>query len=269
MSDKLTFHKKKAKQEEDPAVQLEEEEESVTPGQLRMYVFSSVFLALVVCLCFLITVQVMTKGYASFMGFSCFRVVTGSMEPQIPVGTILLCKSEDIADIKRGDIVCFSSRAQSQRGMIITHRVVGIKTLENGEIRLETKGDANTVADTNPVDAQNLIGRVVWHTKERNGATNMLSFLGGNIGLLACVVFPVLLIAGLILQSAVRSIHKEMEEAMRALQEETSAPPAEEDLLPGFTTVTRKEFEEMYEQLKKEILEELYANLEGTDIKTE
>ena len=74
-----------------------------------MNILVSVTLVLAVVLCFLVVTQVLTKGYVSLFGHSLFRVVTGSMEPEIPVGAILLAKEVEITELRIGDIVCFFS----------------------------------------------------------------------------------------------------------------------------------------------------------------
>ena len=73
----------------------------------------AVLLILAVLLCLYIAIQVMTTGHASVFGFSLFRVVTGSMEPTIPVGGLLLCQNVEIDTITVDDIVCFFSKVIS------------------------------------------------------------------------------------------------------------------------------------------------------------
>ena len=65
-------------------------------------------------------------------GYSFFRVVTGSMEPQIPVGAMLISQETDIEDLKIGDIICFSALSPDMYGRCITHRVIGISEGADG-----------------------------------------------------------------------------------------------------------------------------------------
>ena len=116
----------------------------------------TVLLVLAVTLCLYSTIQVLSKGYANIGGFMMFRVVTGSMEPTIPVGALLLTKETDIENIEVDDIVCFRTQVPEIWGKIVTHRVVGISKTESGRILLETKGDANIVEDGYYVDESNL-----------------------------------------------------------------------------------------------------------------
>ena len=126
-------------------------------------IVSAVILVLAVVLAMVVCIQVLTRGYVTIAGNSLFRVVTGSMEPTMPVGSILICRDTPIDDIREGDIVCFRSMGSAGVGKIITHRVVAVLQNGDGETLLETRGDANLSADGNYVQADNLIGRVVWY----------------------------------------------------------------------------------------------------------
>jgi len=242
--------------------------------QSGMYIFSSVFLVAVVLLCLFISVQVLTNGYASFGGYSVFRVVTGSMEPTIPTGSLLLNHKTPIEEIQVNDIVCFKAKVAEIRGSVITHRVTEVLTDQSGNIFLETRGDANVAADPYYVDETNLIGRVCWQSGKENVLTNMLSFLSGKFGFFACIVFPLLLVSGLILQGAVKNIKKDMyslrmEMLNEPVDEDDLLPEEGEDLLPGYTTLTQEDYQAVYETLKRELAEDLYGLVEGSDSKTE
>ncbi|MBR5559110.1 MAG: signal peptidase I [Oscillospiraceae bacterium] len=240
-----------------------------------MYIFSSIFLVAVVLLCLFISMQVLTNGYASFGGYSVFRVVTGSMEPTIPTGCILLNKKTEIEEIQINDIVCFKARVAEIRGSVVTHRVTKVLTDQSGNILLETRGDANVATDPYYVDETNLIGRIIWQSGKENVLTNMLSFLSGKFGFFACIVFPLLLVSGLILQGAVRNMKKDIyslrEEMLRVPEddEDDSSVEEEETLLPGYTTLTQEDYQAVYETLKRELTEDLYGLVEESDSKTE
>lgn len=88
-------------------------------------------------------------------GYEIYNVISGSMEPEIPVGSLILVAPSQPESIIEGDIIAFES-ADS----VVTHRVVENKKLE-GE--LITKGDANEKEDIKPVPYANLIGRVERH----------------------------------------------------------------------------------------------------------
>lgn len=93
----------------------------------------------------------------SVFGFSFLRVVTGSMEPTIPVGVMIIVRNTDADKVKTGDIICFYSSDPSIEDLPNTHRVVEIRN-ENGDISFVTKGDATDKIDPYPVTADRLVG---------------------------------------------------------------------------------------------------------------
>lgn len=221
--------------------------------QRRMSMLITILLVLAVALCFYSAIQVLSNGYVNLGGFMMFRVVTGSMEPTIPVGGLLLTRQVDIENIQLGDIVCFRTQVSEIWGKIVTHRVVGIEQTQFGTVLLETKGDANLVADGYYVDRTNFVGKVIWHTKDGSVLAGVLSLFTSKIGFLGCIVFPCLLLAALILKDSVLSIRRDlqilMDEAERQQKE-----PWEDDPLCG---MTQEEYNEMYERIRAELMEEL------------
>ena len=179
-------------------------------------IVSAVILVLAVVLAMVVCIQVLTRGYVTIAGNSLFRVVTGSMEPTMPVGSILICRDTPIDDIREGDIVCFRSMGSAGVGKIITHRVVAVLQNGDGDTLLETRGGANLSADGNYVQADNLIGRVVWYAGQES---KVLTFITSRFGFLSCIAIPILLVSTLILSESVRSIHKDLQEAMEILEQ--------------------------------------------------
>ena len=85
-----------------------------------------------------------------------FVVLTGSMEPEISPGDVVIVGGADPATIAEGDVITFT-RPGSETP--VTHRVVGVDSGES--IAFETRGDANDAADAAAVPAANVIGVVV------------------------------------------------------------------------------------------------------------
>lgn len=223
-------------------------------------VLSGVALAAAVALCLLFLIQVLTLGYVHMFGYSLFRVVTPSMEPTISVNALLVCRETDIEDVRADDIVCFRSKDPSILGRAITHRVVRVLR-EGGEVRLETMGDANPAPDSYFVTAANLIGRVTWYTEKTNFLTSLVALMNNSIGFLACIVFPSILIACLLMRKGVRNIRSEMQSVL----EELDRTPAERQTPPE-PEITPEEYRQMYERIRKELLEELRRNALGKNL---
>ncbi|HVF75701.1 MAG TPA: signal peptidase I [Acidimicrobiales bacterium] len=73
-------------------------------------------------------------------GYRVLFVRTASMEPTLPVGSLLVVRQVDAADVESGDILTFSHPDSPER--LVTHRVVR----RDGE-GFVTQGDASTAAD--------------------------------------------------------------------------------------------------------------------------
>ena len=89
------------------------------------------------------------------MGYQIYNVVTGSMEPEIPVGSVLYVEYTEPEVLEEGEVIAFDNGEG-----VIAHRVVENRRVA-GEIT--TKGDANADVDLYPVEYSAVIGRVVRH----------------------------------------------------------------------------------------------------------
>lgn len=85
---------------------------------------------------------------ANIFGFNYKTVLTGSMEPTLPVGSMAFTKEQDSYNVN--DIVMFK-----ENGEIITHRII-----ESGNGYVITKGDANNAQD-DEITEQQIMGKVI------------------------------------------------------------------------------------------------------------
>lgn len=93
-----------------------------------------------------------------FLGFQLFTVLSGSMEPELPVGSVIYVRPVEAQDIRVRDVITF----RLENGANATHRVVEVMD-GGGDLQFRTKGDANPIDDAEPVSAEQLIGRPVFH----------------------------------------------------------------------------------------------------------
>ncbi|MDR2567121.1 MAG: signal peptidase I [Bifidobacteriaceae bacterium] len=71
-------------------------------------------------------------------------VISGSMEPELPVGALVFHQSVPGSELEVGDVVTVPRNAGEG---VVTHRVAGIEKTENGEYALTLRGDANKKDD--------------------------------------------------------------------------------------------------------------------------
>ena len=112
---------------------------------------STVLVALVVLLAALL-------AGARLFGLQVFTILSGSMEPKYPVGSLIYVKSVDPSQVKEGDVITFLLSDT----VTATHRVVGIVDQGDGALRFRTKGDANDAEDGSLVHYKNVIGTPVF-----------------------------------------------------------------------------------------------------------
>jgi signal peptidase len=93
------------------------------------------------------------------VGARSFTVMSGSMEPTIHTGDVVVGETISPRAAKPGDVVTFPAPDGSHR--LITHRLRSTQ-MEGGRIKAETKGDANNTVERWQVPADGHIGRVVY-----------------------------------------------------------------------------------------------------------
>lgn len=86
------------------------------------------------------------------MGYEEMAVLTGSMEPNYPVGALIFVKEEDPEKLKIGDVITY----RLDEDTVVTHRIVEIN---RDEQTVTTKGDANEDKDGSPVSYSNIVGK--------------------------------------------------------------------------------------------------------------
>ena len=89
----------------------------------------------------------------SFLGLKTYTIISGSMEPEIKIGDIVIVKEISDDKLKNGDIISFR-----QGQSVVTHRIVDINKNEKKYI---TKGDNNNVEDSQDIDFALIEGKVI------------------------------------------------------------------------------------------------------------
>lgn len=123
-----------------------------------------------------------------FAGIEQYVVISGSMEPAIPVGSMVYSAQTDPATLETGDIIVFYSTEAGSTP--VTHRVVE-NHVADGEII--TKGDANAQNDMSPVIYANVLGKLVLHVPMLGYIAAPLGTMMGKIAM-GCVILAAYLL---------------------------------------------------------------------------
>jgi len=125
----------------------------------------------------------------SVLGFQGFAVLSGSMEPTIGTGDVVVVRKIAPLDARPGDIVTF--RSPDDPAKIITHRVTLMKATGD-TVGFVTKGDANTGTERWAVATSGTIGKVEYRIPKLGYVTNRI---GSRLGRFAFLILPALLLA--------------------------------------------------------------------------
>ena len=144
---------------------------------------------LIVVLVFALVIFFMSRingNTPSVFGYSIFRVSSGSMEPELMVGDIILDKEIDNPeDLKVGDVITFISSDYGDR--LVTHKIIKAPYEENGKLMLQTKGIANEVEDK-PISADNVKGIMICKVDYLDTVYNIFLSPWGLLILIALII---------------------------------------------------------------------------------
>ncbi len=131
-------------------------------------------------------------------------LASGSMEPQLKVGDLIVTRPVEPKAIVVGDIIAFYPTDLHEN--LVSHRVIGIE--KNPALSFQTKGDANETSDPFIIPARNLVGRVSFHTRYLG---YIARFLKTPLGFTCGMVIPALIILG----ACVNSLRFELVKKLR------------------------------------------------------
>jgi signal peptidase len=172
-----------------------------TLGQIVAWAIAALLFALILAL---VVVPRLT-------GSTPYTILTGSMVPLMPPGTVVVTRPESFSSIRVGNVVTY--QIASGQPAVVTHRVVAINVESDGTQTLTTKGDANPSPDLRHVIGAQVRG-VVWYSVPYvgyigaigsvDGRSIVARVIGGGLVLYAVVILIVPLIRGKFPQSGGR-----------------------------------------------------------------
>ena len=134
-------------------------------------------------------------------GGATFVVGGGSMDPTIPIGSLVIVTPAAPRDLSVGDVV---SVKVGEQQAVFTHRITRLVSRADG-LWLETKGDANAQPDPSIVPAASVIGREAVNVPY---AGYVLRLLGSVPGVIVLMGLGIFLLAGAWLLETIELDHR-------------------------------------------------------------
>jgi signal peptidase len=102
-----------------------------------------------------------------------YTILTDSMRPGMPPGTLVVVRPIDATDIRIGMVVTY--QLESGKPAVVTHRVVGQGYNAKGDLVFTTQGDANDIADERPVLPVQIKGERWYYVPHLGRVTNAVT----------------------------------------------------------------------------------------------
>jgi signal peptidase I len=142
----------------------------------------------------------------TFMGYSCMKVLTRSMQSEIPQGSLVITQAVDAESLAVGDNITFIEKNNTTT----THKIVAIDRnySEDGLPAFKTQGVENQGPDEEMVIAQNVIGKVIFQSTAMG---NVLNFVKEYMVFIValCVLTIGLIVAIKVFFASNKTLHKE------------------------------------------------------------
>jgi signal peptidase len=128
---------------------------------------------------------ILTK-FPNLGGFRVMVVLSGSMEPAIHTGSVVVVKREP--EYKVGEVITY----RFKKDITITHRIKEIKKTKDGKVAAYiTKGDANEDEDMQPVLPYRVLGKVLFSVPYTGYAVETVR---RPIGFFIVILLPALIV---------------------------------------------------------------------------
>ena len=151
-------------------------------------VIFTVVVIVVLAFCVIVVVQAKSAKKPFLFGYATFYVLTGSMEPVIHVGDVIIDESvHSIEDLQVGDIITYRGKEGEFAGKTVTHkiqRIEGDKIVPRGVSTMSIKDDPAITFD-------DVVGRYV---KTSAFLTTVYSIFTSKYGFLLIVFIPLIIL---------------------------------------------------------------------------
>lgn len=148
---------------------------------------------------------IVTANTPILFGIRSYVVQTGSMEPEIPVGSIILSIPQKTYQL--GDVVLF----KDDESRIVAHRV-SQSIIKDGQIFYQTKGDANNALDSKLAAGSMISGKQFFSIPS---VGKISAFIKTIPGFLVVLGIPTILFIGFELKNIKNELEKDLEKKIK------------------------------------------------------
>ncbi len=190
---------------------------------------------LIVCLVAMVVIFLTARVNGEtpqIFGYSILRVSSGSMEPELSVGDVILDHVVDEPKtLKVGDVITFNGSGQLS-GMLVTHKIIKAPYLEDGKLMLQTRGIANEIADE-PIRADDVRGIMLCKLPMFNVLYNIFLSPWGLLILIALIILVFIDEIVTIIKILTGNVEIEQPESINDIIDRIQADKAQTELNQG------------------------------------
>lgn len=142
----------------------------------------------VLCLVFVMVARISGNSPHLF-GYRMLRVATDSMEPELKVGSIILVKTTDPAELQKGDVITYHCEKGPLAGQLITHQIAYEPYEKDGTYYFTTRGIKAGAPDDAEIDDEQIVGKVLYKIPILG---SLYDFFSSKLGLFAIIALIVI-----------------------------------------------------------------------------
>lgn len=160
-------------------------EEKKKAGPVRIF-FRVIAAALAA---FIIPIVVLSVVLPAILGWVPLTVLSGSMKPTYPVGSLVISEpidKEAASQLSTGDVITFMPYPDNP--MLVTHRIISVATMTDGSKVYTTQGDNNDSPDPDPVGEHQVRAVAKYHVPYLGYVTSLLDGNQKSTGLTIVIV---------------------------------------------------------------------------------
>lgn len=139
----------------------------------------NLLLVLIILICIPLTLP-------KLFGYVPYTIVSGSMAPAIPIGSLVYVREAEPDTVEIGDVIAYYGGREGNA--VVVHRVIG-----KDDRTFSTKGDANATGDLRPVGYEQLLGIVSGSIPKVGIAAQALTMGEGKILAIGVVALSLML----------------------------------------------------------------------------